>query len=76
MPWEFNPSIVLQGNLTQVGTLWESNTWSRTSRESNPSRHLVSSPRELNLGLVRLSKELNPGLIRFMLNAHAQILYI
>jgi hypothetical protein len=33
MPWEFNPSIMLQGNLAQVST--------NTSRESNPSRHLM-----------------------------------
>jgi hypothetical protein len=59
MPWESNPSIVLQGNLTQVSTstsresnpsrhLMETNPWSRTSRESNPSKHLVSTSRESN----------------------------
>jgi len=46
----------------------------RLPRELNPG--LVPVPRELNPDLVRVPRKLNPGLVRFMLNAHAQILYI
>lgn len=48
MPWEWNPSKVLQGNLTQANTSWESNPWTKTSRESNPSKYLVNTSREFN----------------------------